>query len=293
MPQRMTRRRWLADSALAAGAAALSGAAPPSSAEARAAGRLRLGIVSYNVARDWDLDTILKTVREAGLEGVEFRTTHAHGVEPSLPAERRREVRERCRDAGLVQTSLGTVCEFQSADKAVVRQNVETCREFVHRARDIGARGVKVRPNGLPDGVPVEKTLEQIGGALAECGRFAADAGVEIWMEVHGRGTQEPAHAQRIMEHCGHQSVGVTWNSNPSDVANGSVRDAFERLSRRIRCCHINELWSGYPYRELFSLLAAAGYDRFTLAELPQGIRAEDGTPFLKCYAALWRELQR
>jgi hypothetical protein len=95
------------------------------------------------------------------------------------------------------------------------------------------------------------------------------------------------------MEHCGHKSVGVTWNSNPSDVANGSVRDAFARLSRHIRCCHINELWSGYPYRELFSLLAAAGYDRFTLAELPQGIRAEDGTPFLKCYAALWRELQR
>jgi sugar phosphate isomerase/epimerase len=291
----MDRRRWLTEAALAGGAIALGETARAASASpaAPAAGRLRLGIVSYNVAKDWDLETILKNVREAGLEGVEFRTTHAHGVEPSLSADRRREVRERCRDAGLAQWSLGTVCEFQSPDPAVVKQNVETCREFVLLARDIGALGVKVRPNGLPEGVPVEKTLEQIGKALGECGRFAADAGVEIWMEVHGRGTQEPAHSQRIMEHCGHPSVGLTWNSNPTDVATGSVRDAFARLGRYVRCCHVNELWGGYPYGELFSLLAASGYDRFTLCEIPQSIRADDGATFLKCYRGLWRELQR
>ena len=30
---------------------------------------------------------------------------------------------------------------------------------------DLGGRGVKVRPNALPDGVPVARTLEQIGAA--------------------------------------------------------------------------------------------------------------------------------
>jgi sugar phosphate isomerase/epimerase len=291
--QRIDRRRWLTEAALAGGGLVLAAKASAAPQSPRPGGRLRLGIVTYNVAKDWDLATILKNVREAGLEGVEFRTTHAHGVEPSLGAERRREVRERCRDAGLAQWSLGSVCEFQSPDPAVVEQNVATCREFVQLARDIGAKGVKVRPNGLPEGVPVEKTLEQIGKALAECGRFAADAGVEIWMEVHGRGTQEPAHSQRIMEHCGHSSVGLTWNSNPTDVANGSVRDAYGRLGRYVRCCHINELWGSYPYRELFSLLATSGYDRFTLCEIPQSFRAEEGATFLKSYAGLWRELQR
>ena len=69
--------------------------------------------------------------------------------------------------------------------------------------------------------------------------------------------------------------------------------DAFDRLGRYVRCCHINELWSSYPYRQLFSRLAASGYDRFTLCEIPQAIRAEDGATFLKCYRALWQELQR
>ena len=48
---------------------------------AGAAPGFHLGLVTYNVAKDWDLDTILRLVPEAGFEGVEFRTTHAHGVE--------------------------------------------------------------------------------------------------------------------------------------------------------------------------------------------------------------------
>jgi sugar phosphate isomerase/epimerase len=259
----------------------------------RAAGRLRLGIVTYNVAKDWDFETVLKNVRAAGLEGVEFRTTHAHGVEPTLGAERRKEVRTRCRDAGLTLVSLGSVCEFQSPEKAVVERNVQSCREFVPaRARHRRARGqgASERPAGRR---PVEKTLVQIGKALAECGRFAADHGVEIWMEVHGRGTQEPAHSQRIMESCAHPSVGVTWNSNATDVANGSVRDAYARLGKYIRCCHIHELSDGYPYRELFSLLVASGFDGFTLAELPNSVPADEGAASLKSYREAWQRLLR
>jgi len=152
---------------------------------------------------------------------------------------------------------------------------------------------VKVRPNGLPKEVSAEKTLEQIGRALAECGQAGADHGVEIWMEVHGADTQVPANTRKIMDYCGHKNVGVTWNSNATDVVDGSVKASFELLHPFIRCCHINDLWNGYPYRELFGLLNAAGYDRFTLCEVGSPIKAEDGVTFLKCYRGLWTELSR
>ena len=181
----LTRRDVVRMGLASAGMLALGG-------RARAAGSFHLGLVTYNVAKDWDLDTLLRLVREAGLEGVEFRTTHAHGVERTLDPAQRAEVRKKCADAGLLQTSLGSVCEFHSPDPAVVRKNVEDCREWVLLAKDIGARGVKVRPNGLPKDVPEEKTLEQIGRALAECGAFAGDHGVEIWVEVHGDQTKVP-----------------------------------------------------------------------------------------------------
>lgn len=286
-------RRELAGAVL--GGVALGSAPRAASAELPVPkeGYMRLGIVTYNVAKDWNLATILRISREIGIQGVEFRTTHAHGVEPVLDATARATVRSQCQDAGLVQTSLGTVCEFHSPDPAVVRQNVATCRDFLNLAKDIGAKGVKVRPNGLPREVPEEKTLEQIGRALAEAGKTAADLGVEIWLEVHGGGTSLPPNCRKIMDHCGHPSVGITWNSNGTDITEGSVKPGFDLLRPFIKCVHINDLWGSYPYRELFRLLKESGYAGFTLCEVGAAVRPEDGAVFLKCYQGLWRELQR
>ena len=271
------------------GAAMLVGAR---SLRAGVPGSFHLGLVTYNVAREWDLDTILDLLPAAGFEGVEFRSTHAHGVEIALGPDERAEIRRKCAAAGMKQVSLGTACEFHSPDPAVVRKNVEEVGEWVLLARDLGARGIKVRPNGLPEGVPVEKTLEQIGRALGECGDLAAEHGVEIWVEVHGQGTKEPANMRRIMDACGHPAVGVTWNSNPSDVVAGSVKESFELLRPFIRCCHITDLWSDYPYPELFSLLQASGYDRFTLCEYHGAVAPGDGAAWLRRYRKQWTEQQ-
>ena len=282
----LTRRDVVRMGLVSAGALALGG-------RARAAGGFHLGLVTYNVAKDWDLDTLLRLVREAGLEGVEFRTTHAHGVERTLTPAERQVVRKKCADAGLLQTSLGTICEFQSPDPVVVRKNVEDCREWVLLAKDIGARGVKVRPNGLPKGVPEEQTLEQIGRALAQCGAFAKDNGVEIWVEVHGDQTKVPARMRRIMDVCSHPSVGLTWNSNDTDVTDGSVASSFALLRPFVRCCHITDLRSAYPWRELFTLLGESGFDGFTLCEFPETVPASNGATWLGDYRARWESLKR
>ena len=120
--------------------------------------KFRLGIVTYNVAAKWDLATMLKVCKRVGLSPVELRTTHKHGVEPSLTKDQRAEVRKRFADAGVEIWGCGTVCEFHSPEPAMVKKNIETCKEFVGLAAELGGRGVKVRPNGLPKGVPVEKT---------------------------------------------------------------------------------------------------------------------------------------
>ncbi|MCC2670599.1 MAG: Xylose isomerase-like barrel [Armatimonadetes bacterium] len=252
-----------------------------------------LGTVTYNVPKDWDLPTLLKILPAAGVPSIEFRTTHAHGVELTLNASQRAEVKQRCADAGIKQISLGTTCEFQSPDPSVVKKFIDETREWAKLAKDLGALGVKVRPNGLPKDVPVEKTLEQIGKALRECGAAAQDNGVEIWVEVHGAGTQEPANMRKIMDYCGHKSVGVNWNSNPTDVRNGSVKEAFDLLKPFLMSVHINSLWSDYPYRELFSLLRQANYTRYTNCEVGNAVKAEDGLVFFQCYRGLWRELAR
>jgi sugar phosphate isomerase/epimerase len=286
----LPRRHFLAG----AGALAATNLTPASAAQSPAAPlRYRLGLVTYNIAATWDIPTLLRICRSVGLGPVELRTSHRHGVEPSLSAEERRHVRSQFADAGVEIWGCGSVCEFHSPDRQVVQRQIETCRQFIQLTADIGGKGVKVRPNALPRDVPVERTLEQIGRALAECGRAANDAGVEIWLEVHGTGTSLPAHCHTIMRHCDHPRVGVTWNSNATDVANGSVADAFRLLRPWIKSCHINELHSSYPYRELFRLLRETGYDRVTLAEIQGMPDVASGERLMRYYKALWTELAR
>jgi sugar phosphate isomerase/epimerase len=294
-----SRRRFLQ----ATGSAAVSGLGVPPGVAAivpRRATRqgpgYRLGIVTYNIAAAWDIPTILRVCRDVGLAAVELRTTHRHGVEPSLNRQQRLDIRKRFADAGVTLWGCGTVCEFHAPDAAVVRRNIETCQAFVQLVADLGGRGVKVRPNGLPDGVPVARTLEQIGRALIPCGRAAADAGVEIWVEVHGHGTAHPPHLRTVMETCGLRSVGLTWNSNATDIRNGSVAEWFRLLRPWIKSCHINELYKdatgAYPYRELFRLLRETDYDRVTLCEVGRGMPTpEAGAELLRYYKALWTEL--
>src|SRR5438093_930619 len=109
---------------------------------------MKLGLVTYNLAKDWDIPTIIEKCRGAGFAGVERRTKHANGVEPSLSAEQRQEVRRQFADSGVALWGLGSTCEFHALEPAVVQENIETCKSFVALARDVGARGVKVRPNG-------------------------------------------------------------------------------------------------------------------------------------------------
>src|SRR5262245_34670539 len=83
----------------------------PSSSDRRG---LKLGAVTYNIAKDWDIPTLIKNLSEAGFEAVELRTTHKHGVEIGLSAAARAEVRKQFADSPVKIGGLGTTCEYHS-----------------------------------------------------------------------------------------------------------------------------------------------------------------------------------
>lgn len=251
---------------------------------------MQLGAVTYNVLKDWDLPTIIRNLQTAGYAAVELRTGHKHGVEPTLNPAERQKVKQQFEASKVRLLSYGSTCEFHSPDPEVRKKNIAIGKEFIDLAHDTGAWAVKVRPNGLPKEVPQQTTIDNIGAALRELGEFGGGKGVEIWMEVHGTATQVPPVAAAIMRAAKHEQVGLCWNSNPTDVVNGSVKQSFDLLRPWIKNCHINELTSGYPYRELFSLLRQSKYERYTLCEAQESKEPER---FLSYYRALWTELNR
>jgi len=248
--------------------------------------------VTYNVLQNLDLEAIINLLEKTGYAAVELRTGHKHGVEPSLDDAARERVAQRFAKSTVRLLSYGTTCEFESPDPAVRRKNIEDAQAFIVLAHDTGARAIKVRPNSLPKdkSVSLDTTIQNIGTSLHEVGEIGHRFGIEIWMEVHGATTQSPPIAARILKTADHKNVGACWNSNPTDVVDGSVKPSFDLLWPYIRNCHINELVSGYPYREFFALLNRSGYQGYTLCECAESPQPER---FLRYYKALWTELNR
>jgi sugar phosphate isomerase/epimerase len=251
---------------------------------------VKLGLVTYNLAKDWDLETLIARCAETGFEGVELRTSHAHGVEVGLAKDRRAEVRCRFAASPVTLVGLGSAFEYDALDPEEVRRQIAGTKEYILLARDLGAPGIKVRPNRVHDeeGVPREKTFEQIGLALRECAAFGRDHGVEVRLEVHGRVTCEPVHIRRILDHAAHENLYVCWNSNMQDLVDGSIDGSFALLAERIRLVHVNELWTDYPWRHLFTLLGGQGYAGFCLAEIPE---SPEPIRLMEYYRALWLAL--
>ena len=248
---------------------------------------MQLGIVTYEIAKDWDLPTILTRLDALKYEGVELRTGHAHGVEVTLTPAQRQEVKQRFDDSPLELAGLGSAFEYHAADPAEVRRNIDGTKAYVRLAHDVGAPGIKVRPNGVPRGSDPEETFRRIGAALHEVAQDASDFGIEVRVEVHGPVTQEVPKFARILAHADHTNVFACWNSNPTDVAkDGTIAEGFRLVASTIREVHLRDLTDeAYPWRELFALLAKEGYTGYTLAEIPV---SADPERVLRYFRSLW-----
>ena len=232
---------------------------------------MKLGLVTYQIGKDMDVPTLIKTCEETGFEGVELRTTHAHGVEVTLSAAERADVRKMFDDSSVELAGLGSAFEYHSADPAELRRNIDGTAAYVDLAADLGCSGVKVRPNGFPEGKSEEETLQQIGESLRECGEYAQGKGVQIRLEVHGRGTQYVPHIKTILEVADHANVVACWNSNQPEAEEGSIAPYFDMLRGRIGLVHCRDLClTNFPWQELFGLLCGSGYRGFVLIEAPQ-----------------------
>ena len=285
-----SRRQFLGLTALGLSAAAAPAqlrAADPSAAEPS---RLKLGLVTYNMAKDWDVPTVIRYCSETRFAGVELRTTHAHGVEVHLPKAERAEVRKRFEDSPVELMGLGSAFDYHTPDAARLRRDIEATKEYLVLAQDVGASGVKVRPNALPPEVSPEQTLEQIGRSLRELGRFAADHGQQIRLEVHGRETALLPNIQRMIAIADHPNVGVCWNSNDSDLAGAGFDHNFDLVRDKIFTVHMRDLSiENYPWRRLLQRLNQTGYAGYCLAEIPG---STDPVRVLNYYRALFLAYQ-
>ena len=235
---------------------------------ARGGSKMKFGLVTYLWGQDWDLPTLIANCEKSGILGVELRTEHAHGVESSLNAAQRREVKKRFADSPVTLLGPGTNFAFHHTDPAKLRRDIDGAKEYIKLSYDCGGSGIKVKPNDLPKGVPQEKTVEQIGKSLNELGRYAAEFDQVVRLEVHGGCSKLPI-MKAIMDVAEHPRVGACWNCNSQDLDGEGLEYNFNLVKDRFAdTVHVRELNIGdYPYQELMNLFVKTDYKGWILLE--------------------------
>lgn len=253
---------------------------------------LHLGLVTYNLAKTWDVDTIIRNCSETKFEAVELRTTHAHKIEVDLTRAQRKEVGKKFEDSPVNLASLGSAFEYDSPDPGELKKNIEGTKKYAVLAHDVGAEGIKVRPNHLhlDKGIPEQKTLEQIGVSLREVSGFAKDYGIEIRVEVHGRETSRLPRIKTILDYAGSDNCFICWNSNSNDLLDDGLEANFNLVKDKIHFVHMRDLFlEDYPFRKLFGLLQDISYKGYCCAEIPG---SDDPIRVMKYYRALFLAYQ-
>jgi len=231
--------------------------------------KMKLGLVTYQWGKDWDLPTLITNCEKSGFEAVELRTQHAHGVETSLSSTERAEVKKRFADSSVTCVGYGSNFDYHHADQARVKKNIQGTKEYLQLCKDIGATGIKVKPNGLPAEVAKEKTIAQIASSLNECGKYASDLGQVIRVEVHGKLTQELPNMKAIFDQVTEKSVKICWNCNNQDLLPPGLEGNFNSVKKWFGdTVHIRELNVGdYPYQQLMDLFVGMKYKGWILLE--------------------------
>ena len=231
--------------------------------------KMKLGLVTYQWGKDWDLPTLITNCEKTGLLGVELRTEHAHKVETNLSASQRADVKKRFADSPVTCIGYGSNFEYHSPDPAEVRKNIESTKEYIKLCKDIGATGIKVKPNNLPKEVSKEKTIAQIAASFNEIGKYAESMGQLVRVEVHGNLTQEIPNIRAIFEQVTEKSVKMCWNCNDQDLLPPGLEPNFNSVKKYFGdTVHIRELNVGdYPYQDLMNLFVKINYEGWILLE--------------------------
>lgn len=289
MSRNLSRREVLHRGMLAGGATALLGCRAWSLGDVRME-KMKLGFVTYLWGAKWPLPKLIRNLEESDVLGVELRVDHAHGVGLSLSKEERSEVGKRFADSPVALLGMGTNECYHHTDPEKLKQAVETTKAWLQLSHDCGGSGVKVKPDRFQKGVEPEVTIRQIGNSLRELGKYAADLGQEVRLEVHGTCCELPT-IKAIMDVAEGPGVGVCWNSNPQDLNGEGLEHNFNLVKDRFGAtAHVREFNVGdYPYPELIRLFVEMEYSGWILLECRSKVK--DGVKALNEQRELFEKM--
>ncbi len=186
------------------------------------------------------LPEALALVKASGYAGFEPRieSGHAHGIETTMPKEKRREARELAAEAGVTLCCLAT--SVQLASRRAQTAELDSARRAVELCVDLGIPRMRVFGGPIDEGCTRREAVELTAQALDTLSAEMGNADVCLCMETHDSWC-EPEHVAQIMRLCRGKHVGVNWDiMHPVLRAYAPIPETFGLLRPYIRHVHFH-----------------------------------------------------
>ena len=229
-----------------------------------------------------------RTLKTAGFDGIELAPSTLAEDATTLPAARRRELRDIIVSEGLGYAGLHNLLTSPAglhatgADTAVRRRTWEFLRRLIDLNADLGDGGVMVFGSGkqrsAPDQSLVREATARLIEGLAALAPAAQARGGSILVEPlapqFSNVVNTLAEAVRVVEAVASPAVHTMFDTHNTVAEKESASDLIRRYFRYLRHVHLNEMdgrhpgAGTYPFLPVLQALRRLGYSGWVSVEV-------------------------
>ncbi len=175
----------------------------------------KLGIIHYNLPKEWSLADFFAYCRDTGFEYMELSVADIWdetdpAADPKAGAER---VRAMVDSHGLKVSALSSGNDFVLLDEAEIASQVERIQRICEAAPLLGTRIIRTEGGRPKDEVPESRYVEAMAGCLKRCLPFVEPAGIKLAVDNHGLVTNNADLQVELFKTVGSKNVGANLDT--------------------------------------------------------------------------------
>ena len=231
---------------------------------------MHLGLMAYQLAKEWDIETTARMCKEGRMESFEFLADPNYKQKINLemqPAEAKK-IRKVFAENSVQVSGLAINERYDWPNVAQVKEAIARTKQYVLLAVDIGAPRLRCLGDKLHDTEPKAWTLARIAGALSEIVHYSSGLGVDVAFEMHGSFTNWE-DALEVVKRVNHPRCYLVHNSQPGNTPPEDFDRVFEMIRPYIGHVHFHDfLDTKFPYKKFVRKLRDTNYEGHCSLEL-------------------------
>src|SRR5579862_8863354 len=231
---------------------------------------MHLGLMAYQLAKEWDVDTTARMCKEGKMESFEFfaHPDYKQKVSLDMPASDAKKIRKSFADCQVNIAGLAITERYDWPNIAQVKEAVARTKQFVLLAVDMGAPRLRVLGDQLHPTEPKAWTISRVSNALTELVHYSAGLGVDMAFEMHN-GFANWDDAVEVVKRVNHPRCYLVHNSQPQNTPPEDFDRVFETIRPYIGHVHLHDLLdSKFPYKKFLCKLRDTNYEGTCSLEL-------------------------